>query len=61
MGFWETAAAVFVGGLGLLVLTGLCRFAWLMFKANYTAFGRVQPKVGMEVEEALRHVERRET
>ena len=60
MSFWDTAAAAFVGGLGVLLLASLVRLGWFFFKARFTAFGRLQTKAGMSIEEALREAERRE-
>lgn len=60
MSFWGTAAAAFVGGLGVLVIGGLIRFGWLMFFSQFTAYGRLQTKAGRQVEEALKDIERRE-
>jgi len=59
MGFWETAAAALVGGLGVLFLAGLCRLGWLVFKMRFTAYGRLVQRTGIDIEKALKEAERR--
>ena len=60
MSFWETAAAAFVGGFGVLLLGGLCRLGWVYLKMRHTAVGRHQLRVGRTLEKALADNERRE-
>jgi ribose/xylose/arabinose/galactoside ABC-type transport system permease subunit len=60
MGFWQTAAAAMVGGLGVLLFAALCRLAWFFFRMRYTAFGRHLVRIGTSANEMLKDMERRE-
>jgi hypothetical protein len=60
MGFWETAAAALVGGLGVGLIAGSCRLGWLFFRRRYTPYGRLETRVETQFAEILREMERRE-
>jgi hypothetical protein len=60
VGFWETAAAAFVGGVAVLLIGSLVRFGWFYYRMRHTAFGRHTTRAGMLVEQALSDAEQHE-